>query len=404
MLASLAALAILAGVAGAAPSAAPCTETICGAEALAPLLAGLKAETRERRRAFHILQIGDSHTAGDNITGAWRRRLAESYAPAGRGALAAGRPYRGYLTRDVTAGQTSGWTVNASFGPTFVETGPPIGLSGFTQTARGPGESLWLNADPGARAFERLTICAIEQPGGGTLRASLGSAEQLWNLNAARPRTACRTLESETFATSAWLETVGEGTVSVTSIAVFQNNPGIVLSNLGVPGAQLQHLARMSDDAVAAELEAWRPDLIVLAFGTNEGFSPLLAADEAETALRAQVGRLRRLAGRDVPILLFGAPDAATRTPSGAPRVACRGGWYVPPLLEQVRARQAATARALGLAYWDWGAAMGGRCAASRWVASGDMRGDHVHFTRSGGERIGAMLDAALTRAVETVP
>jgi hypothetical protein len=29
------------------------------------------------------------------------------------------------------------------------------------------------------------------------------------------------------------------------------------------------------------------------------------------------------------------------------------------------------------------------------------MRGDHVHFTRSGGDRIGAMLDADIARALE---
>ena len=31
------------------------------------------------------------------------------------------------------------------------------------------------------------------------------------------------------------------------------------------------------------------------------------------------------------------------------------------------------------------------------------MRGDHVHFTRDGGDRIGALIDADLTRAAESV-
>src|SRR5688500_19665641 len=73
----------------------------------------------------------------------------------------------------------------------------------------------------------------------------------------------------------------------------------------------------MSDDVVAAELSAYRPDLIVLAFGTNEGFSPVLTAGEAETTLRTQVARIRRLSDRDVPILLLGAPDAAAWAPAG---------------------------------------------------------------------------------------
>jgi hypothetical protein len=32
------------------------------------------------------------------------------------------------------------------------------------------------------------------------------------------------------------------------------------------------------------------------------------------------------------------------------------------------------------------------------------MRGDHVHFTQSGGERIGAMLDSDLLAAARSAP
>jgi hypothetical protein len=73
-------------------------------------------------------------------------------------------------------------------------------------------------------------------------------------------------------------------------------------------------------------------------------------------------------------------------------------------LLAAVRARQLAVAGEAGLAFWDWTAAMGGRCASSRWVAQGLMRGDHVHFTQSGGERIAAMLDADLVAAARAAP
>jgi lysophospholipase L1-like esterase len=396
-LALAAALALLA-VPAPVPEA-PCVQALCGAAALEPFL----AEREAGHGQLHILQIGDSHTAGDNITGAWRRRLQDAHGHAGRGVLAAGSPYRGYLTREVTAAQSEGWSVNAAFGPAFAAEGPPLGLSGFTQTAHAAGERLWLNADPRTIGFDRLTVCAIEQPDGGALRLQIGNQDLLWNLGARRRRAACRTLDSDAFTGNASVEIVREGMVSITSFAVFGTGPGIVLSNLGVPGAQLQHLARMSDEVIAAELRAWQPDLIVLAFGTNEGFSPALSADQVEASLRTQIARIRRLAEREVPILLLGAPDAATRRPSEFPRLSCGDGWYVPALLEEVRARQAATARQLGLAYWDWAAAMGGRCAASRWVASGDMRADHVHFTRSGGERIGAMLDAAFTRAAERV-
>ena len=397
-----AALALL--VAPAPAPAQPCVETLCGAAALAPFLSELKASRAANPRPFHILQIGDSHTAGDNITGSWRRRLQETYGDAGRGVLPPGRPYRGYLTRDVTAGQSEGWTVDAAFGPSYRPDGPPLGLSGYTQTARNPGEMLWLTADAGAADFDRLIVCAIAQPGGGTVRLRLSHVEQHWSLEAPRRSAACRTLDDPFPSRYASVEIVGQGLVRITSMAVWRRSPGLALSSLGVPGSQLQHLARMSDDVVTAELSAYQPDLIVFAFGTNEGFSPVLTAGEAEASLRTQVARLRRLAGRDVPMLLLGAPDAAARAPAGAGRLSCGDGWHVPVLLGQIRERQVAAARELGLAYWDWAAAMGGRCASSRWVADGLMRGDHVHFTRGGGDRVAAMLARAFDRAFGEAP
>ncbi len=129
----------------------------------------------------------------------------------------------------------------------------------------------------------------------------------------------------------------------------------------------------------------------------------MLGPEQHEAALREQVARLRRLAGREVPILLLGAPDAAARRPPSRPYSACGDGWYVPRRLEQVRERQAAVADALGLAYWRWAASMGGVCASSSWRRAGLMRPDHVHFTREGGELIGAMIDADIAGAVEAL-
>lgn len=204
---------------------------------------------------------------------------------------------------------------------------------------------------------------------------------------------------------SAAITTEDGGTVSITSFATFRRGGGVVLSNLGVVGAQLAHFSRTSDAVVQAELAAYHPDLVVLAFGTNEGFSAGLALDAYEDALRAQIARIRRLAGADVPILLLGPPDAAARIPASAGLAgACGDGWAVPLGLDAVRARQQRVARIMHAAFWNWSAAMGGRCASSLWRFSDQMRGDHVHFTRSGGDRIGAMIDADMIRALELLP
>ena len=381
------------------PDPAPCRATLCQAAALAPFLARLRASRPDDGAPLHIVQIGDSHTAGDMITSGWRSRLQARYGAGGRGALAAGRPYQGYLTWGVTASQSSGWSVNAMFGGRYREDGPWLGISGFTQTARSAGEMLAIVTDTPDQNFDRILVCAILQPGAGSVVLRMGEAAERWHLEAPRRAPACRTMDVDAPVAAASITTEDSGIVSIASFGTFRREGGIALSNLGVVGAQLVHFGRTSDELVRAELAAYRPDLIVLAFGTNEGFAPGLTADGYEAALRAQIARIRRLAGARVPILLLGAPDAGSRQPVAADD--CGDGWYVPRLLGDVRERQRRVAREEGLAFWDWAAAMGGRCAASRWRLAMRMRGDHVHFTRDGGDAIGAMIDADLTRAAE---
>jgi len=391
--------ALAAAAAAQAPDPAPCRAALCYADSLAPFLARLRASRPDDGAPVHIIQIGDSHTAGDMITSGWRTRLQARYGAGGRGVLAAGRPYQGYLTWGVTATQSAGWSVNASFGHSYEEGGPPLGISGFTQTAHAAGETLGLTTDTQDQNFDRIIVCAIMQPGAGTLVLRMGAAEERWSLAASHRAPACRTMDSDAPVASASLTTADSGTVSVTSFGTFRREGGVALSNLGVVGAQLVHFGRTSDEVVRAEFAAYRPDLIVLAFGTNEGFSPSLTPDTYEAELRAQVRRVRRLAGGNVPILLLGAPDAGSRQAALGGQ-ACGDGWSIPRLLGEVRARQQKVARELGLGFWNWSQAMGGACASSQWRLAERMRGDHVHFTRDGGDRIGALLDADINRAV----
>ena len=102
------------------------------------------------------------------------------------------------------------------------------------------------------------------------------------------------------------------GPVTLTSWGSFSGAGGVAVSNLGVVSAELKHFARTSDQALSEEFSAYRPDLIVLEFGTNDGFVSHFSAATFEERLREQIRRVRRLAG-DVPVLLIGAPDAETK-------------------------------------------------------------------------------------------
>lgn len=336
---------------------------------------------------LHILQLGDSHTSADAISNGLRMALQARHGHGGRGVLAPGRPYQNYVTWQVTASQSAGWSVTSWNAPG----GFPLGLSGFTQTARGAGETIGLAADAPEQAFDRFTVCAVTGPGAGAMTLRLGDIVQSWSLETPRPGAACRNVESSTPVGSASVTTLDERPVSLTSIAVFRRGGGATISNLGQIGAQLSNFARNSDAVLRAELAAWRPDIILLAFGTNEGFDPRFTMAGYAERLRAQIARLRRLAGPETAIVLVGPPDAATRS-GELPGPDCGEGWHTPARLIEVRDAQRALAAELHLAYWDWEHAMGGRCSARTWHAAGLMRDDHIHFNRDGGDMIGRML------------
>ena len=161
------------GGAGARPGPLQCT-TLCNGEALAPFLAKLRASRRESRPPVHIIQIGDSHTAGDNITNGWRSRLQARHGFGGRGALAAGRPYPAISPGASPPRRPRGWSVNATFGGRWREGGPPLGISGFTQTASAAGQTIGVTADSPEQNFDRVILCAVAQPGGGTIQPAHG--------------------------------------------------------------------------------------------------------------------------------------------------------------------------------------------------------------------------------------
>ncbi|MFD1951440.1 SGNH/GDSL hydrolase family protein [Sphingomonas arantia] len=453
----------VAGMLVSAPAlAGPCNGNLCNADELAPVFAKLAAKTRGTR-PVHILQIGDSHTAGDAITGAWRDLLQARYGGGGRGVLAAGRPYAGYLTRGVTATMSSGWRVNGTFGAGSAQPRPAIGVAGFSMTSTTPGASMSLTSD-GAQSFDRFVLCAIARPGAGALMVRIGAAESRFDLDSNTERPECRTFALDRPNPSVTVTADG-APVTITSWGTFRDNGGVVLSNVGVVGSQLIHFSRTDDAVLKEEFRSYRPDMIVLAYGTNEGFSPSVSPFGYETTLRSAIGRLRRLAG-NVPILMLGAPDAASRqlallnnAPGGA--VSCSvpavrvttavpvvvpavvapsaagqdmdatiaalaaqsgssapvvvpvaatttttvkpavSGLFVPPGMRAVRDIQRRIAGELGLAFWDWGARMGGPCSSTQWVRGtpSRMRGDYVHFNSLGGRDIAGRLQADLDAA-----
>ena len=380
-----------------------CQGGLCGGDSLGAFFNKLEAGPRPGARPLNILQIGDSHSANDNFSGGWRDLLQAHYGNGGRGEMTPGRPYEGYMTHGVTVDQSPGWVTQNIFDAPFRELQQHalFGATGYRQTAEAAGARMTMTADTPEFSFRRFVVCAVYGPGAGAYTIRVGDKVTQVSLDAAQSKVDCTTIESDRRQSNAELD-VDSGPVTITSWGSFADDGGVTVSNFGVVGTQIKNYAETDDAAVRAELGAYAPDLIVLEFGTNDGFVGHFEPEDYELTLRSQIARLKRLS-HNTPILLLGAPDADTdRTvladngpaDAGTPRPG-PGFWYPPPALADVRAIQRRVARSMGVAYWDWSSRMGGPGTADRWANADPplMRKDRVHYTAAGGRKLAGLLD-----------
>lgn len=386
-------------VAAPTPGGAVCPGGLCQPEALESLFEALAATEAGRRPSpVHIVQIGDSHTAGDRITGKLRAALQERFGDGGRGVLPPGVPYEGYspMQVEVTA---SGWTTTLA--PLarpggFVMAG--VGLTGVQSISVAPGAELRLRIDDGSAApASVISIC-----GEGEGRLSVRADAEVWSerlFNEHGRERSCAYMLANGAPGEIVLQPL-DGVLKLHDIRLGRMGPGVTVSNLGVVGATLRDLAARDEAVVALELANWRPTLIVLAYGTNEGFDDGLDPAAYEALLRGQITRLRRLSPA-ASLMILGAPDALRNgVVNGCSADRLRAP---PPSLAVVRDVQRRVAADMGVAFWDWHGRMGGDCSADRLATRGEpfMRGDRVHFSSVGSDWIGGMLNADLMAAYD---
>lgn len=172
-------------------------------------------------------------------------------------------------------------------------------------------------------------------------------------------------------------------------------NPAIIYQPLGINGARLTRLRDMTESAGFLQGVAQsKPDLVVIAYGTNEVTDRDWTIESYESLLMGIITRIRS-AAPEASVLVIGPPDRSVTGP---------GGWAsvrrIPVLLE---AQRRAAVRA-GAAFWSEYEAMGGAGSMNAWVARGFGQPDHVHCTAAGYSRLGAKLAADLIDAYRGGP
>jgi lysophospholipase L1-like esterase len=121
------------------------------------------------------------------------------------------------------------------------------------------------------------------------------------------------------------------------------------------------------------------PDLVVLAYGTNEAADQRYTMEEYRADLSAVLTKLRgAVTAEQVPCVLAGPSDRGWKYE--------RGRYAIWDRTRPVAQVQREVAAEHGCAFWDWQAAMGGDGSMIGWYYADPKlgAGDFIHHTRAG--------------------
>jgi lysophospholipase L1-like esterase len=339
-----------------------------------------------------ILQYGDSHTASDTGTAPFRRRLQSRFGDGGRGFVALGKPWKTYVQEGVHGGMTE------QFGP--ARTGSDhysgdgcFGLLGVGIGAEAGGARAWSEIAP---RFSHVELDYWQTPRSGSFDVFIdGVHAGRVATRAAQAGAGYFALDVADVPHQVEVHTVGDGTVRVFGMTLDRLQAGVVVDALGINGAQIFSALRWNEEHFAEQVRHQAPDLVVLAYGTNEALDAHLEDADYERGLVDLLGRFSR-AAPGAACMLLGPPDLARWTKGTR-------GYHTWPRVLEIAAIQQRVAKAAGCAFYDQIEAMGGPGSIAAWAEEPDPRAqqDRVHLTRTGYTQVGTSLATDLLRAYD---
>jgi lysophospholipase L1-like esterase len=354
--------------------------------------------TREQHGSLRILQIGDSHTAADLFTGELRRQLQARYGDGGPGYVDIGEPHPGVRSAALKVSVSDGWEYNA-----LQKSGDAsrFYLSGFDAETSRSGERL-VFASPRPIPYDVIEIEFVASPDGGTVDIAVDDLPPMRRSLASsrRERIVERLLPDNSLPAqiSKLSITTTEGRrVIVSGVSIVNKAYGVSYSNVGFPGATIDIVNKYDPALFVSELQRMNPQIVVLAFGTNEGFNDGLDLETYRARYQNVIGTIRK----SLPMarIIVVGPADGNRIPAscikdptsgrcGVARRAERGEcpWPTPPKLQAVRDIQRQIADDESIPFWDWSSIMSPKCGAHAWFTATPrlMAADHVHFTVEG--------------------
>ncbi len=166
---------------------------------------------------------------------------------------------------------------------------------------------------------------------------------------------------------------------------------GVTYDALGINGARATRPLAWDWQVLEEQLQERAPDLIVIAYGSNEVGDATLDLAQYRAQFTELLQRFQQ-AAPNASLLVIAPPDRATRT---------GGRWQSLRALPSLITAQRQAALTVGAGFWNLFQAMGGAGSINYWTtrATPLAQPDHVHLTRAGYKLVGEALYNELLRS-----
>jgi len=319
------------------------------------------------REKIHILQLGDSHTASDFFSGQLRRHFKQQYGDGGVGFISP-LAISGNRSDNVLFANAKGWDMITS----RKTTNAGFTLGGNIATPRQDNNNAELIVRDTDPAFLMQALYRNQANGKVQIQhrtVVLPCSQSRWTLS--QPVTVQSPVRYS-LAPSGGSQLAGW-------LLSSSNSGGVMLSALGINGARVSMLDKWRDNWLST-LQMLKPDMVIMAYGTNEAFDQQLDIQRYQQNYSEYVQAIRRVLPEAVTLLV--GPGSSISNKNGA---SCQQ--LQPALLKPVIQAQREVAQSYHTLFWNWFDYMGGDCAIERWQQQGIARPDLIHLTQQGYER-----------------
>lgn len=329
-----------------------------------------------------VLHYGDSPTTGDLITSDARALFQKQFGDGGAGFVLMAKPWAWYFHRGVDM-DASKWTIDVA-GDTQIKDGLH-GLGGASfQGLNGAIANFTVKEQRSAE------VAFLKQPEGGAFSFEADGQELGKVETAAEDREPAWASFELPAGSKKFTVRVESGTVRLYGVEFSKARPGVLYSSLGVNGANITLLSHGFNGAHwAAQLHHYKPDLVVLAYGTNESGFPKFVDSTWAAEMKSVVKRLQA-ALPGASILLMSPMDRGERNDRGEIETIA-----AMPRLVKIEAK---VAEETHVAFFNTFQAMGGEGTMARWYAAEPrlVGSDYIHPMPAGAKIVGELLYGAL--------